>query len=144
MDTVHAPPDRFRKIAHVTAEVVGTSKAFYLACAVILAWLVSGPICHFSDTWQLVINTATTIVTFLMTFVIQATQNRDARAVHLKLDELIRANHAARNLFADLENASEDEILALQREFKKLREKGLQTHAAAVAAHERVHPNQQH
>ena len=132
--------DRFRQISNVVADAMGSYWAFAVAMAVVLAWLVSGPLFHFSDTWQLVINTATTIVTFLMTFVIQATQNRDARAVHLKLDELIRAHEGARNLFADLEHATEGELRALQQEFRRLRELGLQSADAARKAHERVHP----
>lgn len=131
--------ERFRQVSNLVADAVGSAWAFAVAVAVVLAWLISGPIFHYSDTWQLVINTATTIVTFLMTFVIQATQNRDARAVHLKLDELIRAHKGARNLFADLEHATEDELRALQKEFKRLREQGLQSDDAAREAHARVH-----
>jgi low affinity Fe/Cu permease len=107
------------------AAAVGSHSAFLIALAVVLGWAATGPLFHFSDTWQLVINTGTTIVTFLMVFLIQATQNRDTRAVHLKLDELIRSERRARNVFADLENASEEELEEFAREFKALREKGL-------------------
>src|SRR5688500_18182399 len=111
--------DSFRRFAFVAADRVGSHRAFILACVAIAAWGITGPIFGFSDTWQLVVNTATTIVTFLMVFLIQATQNRDARAIHLKLDELIRATRA-RNSFADLEEATDDEIRRLEDEFRKL------------------------
>ena len=88
-----------------------------------MKWAASGPIFHFSDTWQLVINTGTTIVTFLMVFLIQNTQNRDAKAVHLKLDELIRALGGARNKLVDLEKLSDDDLKSLEAEFEKLRKK---------------------
>lgn len=127
--------ERFRKFAWMMAEQVGSHWAFFLALLVILAWLISGPLFHFSDTWQLVINTGTTVVTFLMVFLIQATQNRDAAAIHLKLDELIRAQHSARNIFADLENATVEEIKDFQEEFKKLRAKGLARRQSAEGAH---------
>ena len=87
----------------------------------ILVWIVTGPTFHFSDTWQLIINTATTIVTFLMVFLIQNTQNRDAKAMHLKLDELIRALKGARNQLVDLENLSDDELKKLEEQFQGLR-----------------------
>ena len=91
----------------------------------VLAWSVTGPFFHYSDSWQLVINTGTTIVTFLMVFVIQSTQNRDGKAVQLKLDELIRAQKSARNVFADLEDASEAELKEFEEEFRQLRRRGL-------------------
>jgi len=114
--------ERFRRLAHATAEIVGHSWAFMIAVVVIAAWGISGPVFHFSDTWQLVINTGTTIVTFLMVFLIQNTQNRDAHAMHLKLDELIRANKRARNGLVALEEMSDEQLAALQREFEELRE----------------------
>ncbi len=89
-----------------------------------VVWFATGPLFHFSDSWQLLINTGTTVVTFLMVFLIQSTQNREAQALHLKLDELIRSSRA-RNVFANLENASEAELVAFQEEFRKLRERGL-------------------
>jgi low affinity Fe/Cu permease len=103
---------------------LGGHWAFLVATLVVALWLVSGPLFRFSDAWQLVINTTTTVVTFLMVFLIQATQNRDAKAIQLKLDELIRSSKA-RNIFADLENASEAELLAFKEEFRKLRAGGI-------------------
>ena len=109
--------EQFRKLANGIAHWVGTPMAFALAMAGILIWAVLGPMFHFSDTWQLVVNTSTTIVTFLMVFLIQNTQNRDARAIHLKLDELIHATKGARNHLIDLENLSDAELDKLQAEF---------------------------
>ena len=95
--------------------------SFGVALLLVVVWAATGPLFQFSDTWQLVINTGTTVVTFLMVFLIQATQNRDAQSIHLKLDELIRANRNARNLLAGIENCSEEELQALQQEFERLR-----------------------
>jgi low affinity Fe/Cu permease len=100
---------------------VGASWAFGVACLLIVIWAVSGPLFHFSDTWQLVINTTTTIITFLMVFLIQSTQNRDAKAIHLKLDELIRSTSKARNVMIDLQNMTDEELADFQREFEELR-----------------------
>jgi low affinity Fe/Cu permease len=91
---------------------------------------LTGPMFHFSDTWQLIINTGTTIVTFLMVFLIQNTQNRDAKAVHLKLDELIRALHGARNHLVDLEKLSDDEMKKLEQEFERVHQKAERTERA--------------
>ena len=103
----------FARIAGKVAEAAGSSWAFMLAMLVVIVWLVSGPLFNFSDTWQLVINTGTTIVTFLMVFLIQNTQNRDTRALHLKLDELLRAVPGAREgEFMDLEMRDEKELEA--------------------------------
>ncbi len=110
----------FRAFAHGTSEAVGSPWAFGIALVIVLAWAVTGPIFGFSDTWQLVINTGTTIVTFLIVFLIQNTQNRDARAFHLKLDELIRSVQGARNRLVDLEELSEEELDELQKEFQRL------------------------
>ena len=110
----------FRKFAHYVAEWVGTPLAFALAITTVVAWALLGPAFGFSDTWQLVINTGTTIVTFLMVFLIQNMQNRDARAIHLKLDELIRANKDARNKLIDLEDLSDKELNELHEEFNQL------------------------
>ena len=110
----------FHKYASRVAEVVGTSRAFLTALAVVLIWAMTGPLFHFSDTWQLVINTGTTIITFLMVFLIQNTQNRDAKAIHLKLDELIRAIAGARNNLIDLENLSDAELEELHTQFRRL------------------------
>lgn len=113
----------FRKIAQQTSKAVGSSKAFVLALLVVVLWGFSGPFYHYSDTWQLVINTGTTILTFLMVFLIQNTQNRDAKAMHLKLDELIRSVKRARNQMLDLEDISDAEMEALHEQFQKMRER---------------------
>ena len=112
--------DLFREFAKHTAEVVGTPAAFLAAVLLILVWAGTGPFFHFSDTWQLVVNTATTIVTFLMVFLIQNTQNRDSRALHLKLDELIKATARARNSIIDVANLSEEQLKRLEEEYRKL------------------------
>jgi low affinity Fe/Cu permease len=108
-----------------------------MAVVIVVLWLVTGPLFKFSNAWQLVINTGTTIVTFLMVFLIQSTQNRDAKATHLKLDELIRSSKA-RNVFADLEDATEAELDAFKEEFRKLREKRVAPGEAAAVAHQLV------
>ena len=112
----------FRRFAQRTADVVGHSHSFFVAASVVAIWALTGPLFHFSDTWQLVINTGTTIVTFLMVFLIQNTQNRDAHAMHLKLDELIRANKNARNALLGLEAMSDEDLAGLQSEFEGLRD----------------------
>ena len=115
--------DAFRIFARHSAVALGSAWAFAGAVIVIPVWIISGPTFHFSDTWQLVINTATTIVTFLMVFLIQNTQNRDAKAVHLKLDELIRALKGARNHLVDLEDLSDEELKKLEKQFQNLRKR---------------------
>ncbi len=117
-----ARTETFRKFSHATADMVGRSQTFMCAVAIIVIWGATGPLFHFSDTWQLVINTGTTIVTFLMVFLIQNTQNRDAQAIHLKLDELIRANVHARNGLVALESRSDEELKNLQSEFEHIRD----------------------
>ncbi|MCL4454329.1 MAG: low affinity iron permease family protein [Deinococcus sp.] len=112
----------FRRISSLTAQSVGSPWAFSFSLVLIAVWLATGPVFHFSDTWQLVINTGTTIITFLMVFLIQNTQNRDAKAIHLKLDELIRAVSEARNELVDLQDWSDDELENLRQEFKKLQQ----------------------
>lgn len=102
--------DRFRRLADQVTEASGTAWAMGGAALVVLVWLVTGPIFGFSDTWQLVINTGTTIITFLMVFAIQTSQNRESKAMHLKLDELIRATKGARNAFIDEEYETEAEL----------------------------------
>ena len=114
--------EQFRKFSQKTSDLVGSPWAFIVAVVIILVWAVTGPIFGFSDTWQLIINTGTTIVTFLMVFLIQNTQNRDAKAIHLKLDELIRAMEHARNNLVDLEDLSDDELARLQDQFRRFRE----------------------
>jgi low affinity Fe/Cu permease len=111
----------FRKFAQTTSQAVGSSWAFLLATMVIVIWAATGPLFHYSDTWQLVINTGTTIITFLMVFLIQNTQNRDAKAIHLKLDELIRGVDGARTHLVDLEAFSDEELDRLQQQFKRIR-----------------------
>jgi low affinity Fe/Cu permease len=113
--------DRFGKFAAKMAHVVGSRWAFLVAMGVVVVWAVTGPIFHYSDTWQLVINTGTTIVTFLMVFLIQNTQNRDARAIHLKLNELIHGVDKAKNKMIDIENASDVELEELARTYERLR-----------------------
>jgi len=111
----------FGRFANQTAQVVGRPYAFLLAVAVIIAWALLGPYFHFSDTWQLIINTGTTIVTFLVVFLIQNTQNRDAKALHLKLDELIRSHHPASNELIDVEKLSDEELDALEARYAVIR-----------------------
>lgn len=113
----------FRVVANRISVWTGSASVFLLALLVVIVWAVTGPVFHFSDTWQLVINTGTTIVTFLMVFLIQNTQNRDSRAVQLKLDELIRATKGARNQYVVLEDLSDDDLSELNKEFKELTQK---------------------
>ena len=112
----------FRKIAHRTGDAIGSSKAFIIAVLAVFVWALWGPYFGYSDTWQLVINTSTTILTFLMVFLVQNMQNRDAKAIHLKLDELIRSIRSARNKLVDLEEMSDAELDTLQAQFRELRE----------------------
>jgi|SRR6266851_2222900 len=111
----------FRKFAQAASQAVGSSWAFILAVLIIFVWGATGPMFHYSDTWQLVINTGTTIITFLIVFLIQNTQNRDAKAIHLKLDELIRAVEGARTHLVELEELSDEELERLQKQFTRLR-----------------------
>ena len=110
----------FRRFSAGVAGWVGSPAAFVVGLTAILVWAMLGPMFDYSDSWQLVINTGTTIVTFLMVFVIQNTQNRDARAIHLKLDELIRGVKGARTAMVALENATDEELAQLQDEFDRL------------------------
>ena len=109
----------FRKIARSTSSILGSAWAFIIAVLVVVVWGLTGPLYHYSDTWQLVINTGTTIVTFLMVFLIQNTQNRDSKALHLKIDELIRAVEEARTGLVDLEDLSDAELDKLERDFRR-------------------------
>ncbi|MCI0414331.1 low affinity iron permease family protein [bacterium] len=119
--------DTFRRFAHKTSELVGAPPVFIIAVMIIIVWGILGPYYNYSDTWQLIINTGTTIVTFLMVFLIQNTQNRDAKAIHLKLDELLRALNGARTDLVNLENFSEEELKEVQKEFEEL-QKHYSTH----------------
>jgi low affinity Fe/Cu permease len=112
----------FHVFATLAANLVGTKWAFLGALLVIALWLVSGPYFHYSDTWQLIINTGTTVVTFLVVFLIQNTQNRDARAIHLKLDEIIKSIDQAQNEMIDIEHLSDDELQKLADKYQKVRE----------------------
>jgi low affinity Fe/Cu permease len=113
----------FRKFAHKTSEIVGSPWAFIVATAVIVVWAIAGPIFHFSDTWQLTVNTGTTIITFLMVFLIQNTQNRDATAIHLKLDELIRGVKGARTGMVALEDLNDEQLARLKHEFDRMHQR---------------------
>lgn len=114
--------DMFHRFAAGSALAVGSTWSFLPAIAVVLTWAVTGPLFAYSDTWQLIINTGTAIVTFLMVFLIQNAQNRSDQAVQIKLDELIRAMQGARNRLLDLEDMSDDDLRRLQEEFKRLRD----------------------
>src|ERR1700730_1149049 len=113
--------DAFRVFARKSSAVLGSAWAFAIALLIILVWALTGPTFHYSDTWQLIINTGTTIVTFLMVFLIQNTQNRDAKAVHLKLDEIIRAVKGARNELVDLEELADEDLKKLEEQFRRIR-----------------------
>jgi len=118
--------DRFHQFAQHSARLAGKPLTFGLAILLILLWAIAGPLFHFSNTWQLVINTTTTIVTFLMVFVIQNTQNRDSEAMQLKLDELIRATKTSHTALLDVEELSEEELDKLRRNYQKLAREALQ------------------
>jgi low affinity Fe/Cu permease len=133
-------------MASSAAAAVGSKWAFLLSILIVITWAATGPIFKFSDTWQLVINTGTTIVTFLMVFLIQNTQNRDAKAIHLKLDELIRGVHGARTHLVNLEEFSDDELEALRQQFVRLQSRAEEkvndrleeVHDTARAAHHKA------
>ena len=112
----------FTRCAKATSRAAGRPGAFALACGLIVVWLVSGPYFHYSDTWQLVINTTTTIITFLMVFLIQSTQNRDAEALQVKLDELLRVTVGAHNALLDLEELEEHELDRIRTRYTRLAE----------------------
>jgi low affinity Fe/Cu permease len=113
----------FRKFSVVAANALGSSWMFIANVLLILVWLGAGPFFHYSDTWQLIVNTATTVFTYLAVFLIQNTQNRDATAIHLKLDELIKGVSGARTHLVNLETLTDEELSVLQEEFTKLRQK---------------------
>jgi low affinity Fe/Cu permease len=127
--------DAFRDFAHRSSTLLGSAWAFCGAVLVIIVWLITGPAFHYSDTWQLIINTATTVITFLMVFLIQNTQNRDAKAMHLKLDELIRAIKGARNQLVDVEHLSDDALKKLEEQFQRLREQSEESRAGSGNGH---------
>ena len=111
----------FSRFASRTAQLVGHPMAFFASIVMLLIWAVCGPYFHFSDTWQLIINTGTTIITFLVVFLIQNTQNRDAKALHLKLDELIRSHSPANNDLIDIEKLSDEELDQLEKQYEAIR-----------------------
>jgi len=128
---------RFTRFAHTTARITGNAATFATAASIIIVWAVTGPIFHFSDTWQLFINTGTTVVTFLMVFLIQNTQNRDSQAVQIKLDEIIRALTDANNALLDLEDLEQNDLDLIRRDYEHLAEdarRSLQEPDAAQAA----------
>ena len=108
------------QLSYQATKATGTSMAFMLAVSAVIIWLITGPLFSFSDTWQLVINTGTTIITFLMVFLIQRAQNKDALAIHLKLNEIVAAMEGASNRLIDVEDLSEAEILALRKYYRRL------------------------
>lgn len=121
--------DAFRRFAHWVSDRMGSPWAFFMAVALVVLWAASGPVFGYSETWQLYINTLTTIMTFLMVFLIQNTQNRDGRALHLKVDELLRAVKGARTSLVNLEQWTDEELQDLQKQFERL-----QAHLARRAA----------
>ena len=116
----HKPSSFFTRFAKWIARATGRPSAFMIALAALVLWALSGPVFGFSDTWQLIINTGTTIVTFLMVFLIQNTQNRDSEAVHVKLDELIRSHESAHNALLDLEDLEEAELDQIRSQYEEL------------------------
>jgi low affinity Fe/Cu permease len=118
-----ATKEFFRHFAATMSRVVGSPWAFVVALVSVVAWGLTGPLFHYSDSWQLVINTGTTIVTFLLVFLIQNTQNRDAKAIHLKLDELLRAVEGARTGLVDLQELTDEQLDQLHRQFQRLRKR---------------------
>ena len=114
----------FRKLAQRISRLAGTAQAFLLASSLIIIWLISGPIFAYSNRWQLCVNTGTTIITFLMVFIIQNTQNRDSKAIHLKIDELLRAVEGARLSMFDAEELPDDKLEMIHQEFRTINEKG--------------------
>jgi low affinity Fe/Cu permease len=121
------PKSRFTRFAKWTAHATGRPAAFIIAASVVVVWAITGPIFHYSDTWQLVINTGTTVITFLMVFLIQSTQNRDAEATQVKLDEIIRAIGNAKNELLDLEELEEDELDKIRETYEEMAQKARQS-----------------
>ena len=116
----HPIAESFNRLATTCAEAMGSASAFIIATLAVVLWAVSGPWFHYSDTWQLIVNTATTVLTFLAVFLIQHTQNRDGRAIQLKLDELIQSTKDARNRLIDLEHCTDEEMRELEEEFARV------------------------
>lgn len=117
--------DAFTRFSTLASTWLGSKWAFLLALCTVVVWIVTGPLFHFSNTWQLVINTGTTIVTFLMVFLIQNTQNRDAKAINLKLNELIKATGSAEDHMVDIESLSDEELDSMQKRYEQVREECL-------------------
>jgi len=122
----------FRSISKYISHIVGTPKAFIVAFILVITWLISGPTFNYSDTWQLVINTTTTIITFLMVFLIQNTQNREAKATQLKLDEIIRVMSKARNSMVNIEEREDKELEKVSEEFKAISKKEIKNNQKKV------------
>ncbi|PYS99053.1 MAG: low affinity iron permease family protein [Acidobacteria bacterium] len=143
-ETGHQQQTIFSRFARWIAAITGRPKTFGFAVLIILVWAITGPLFHFSDTWQLVINTGTTIITFLMVFLIQNTQNRDTEALQIKLDELIRAVKGARNEVIDLEEMDETQLNAIRQEYLDLADHARRHIELRDKAHERhLKPNPQ-
>jgi len=134
--------ETFRKASAKVAYAMGTAGAFIIACLIVIVWGLTGPIFDYSDTWQLYINTGTTVATFLMVFLIQNTQNRDSKAQQLKLDELIHSSKGARNTFVELENLSDEDLAVLDQEFRALHDK-LHGAAAVKKLHSSIEAEQE-
>lgn len=115
--------ERFTKFSRVSAAALGSPITFVANCFLVLVWLGAGPVFGYSNTWQLLVNTVTTALTYLAVFILQNSQNRDSKAIHIKLDELIRAQHGARNTLVDIDDYSDAELQALEVQFKKLAER---------------------
>jgi low affinity Fe/Cu permease len=115
----------FRKFAHTISNVVGSSWSFLIAFGVVVVWGITGPVYQYSDTWQLVMNTVSSVITFLMVFLIQNTQNRDSKAIQLKLNELLRGVAGARTGLVNLESLSDEDLMQLHREFERLGERAV-------------------
>jgi low affinity Fe/Cu permease len=130
----------FRKFARVSADVVGSAGAFLASLLITLLWAATGPYFHYSDTWQLVINTGTSVATFLVVFLIQNTQNRDARVMQLKLDELIRAIQPARTELVQMEGLTDEQLIELQKEFESHRDRAISDLEKIQSRRKSAHP----
>ena len=137
MDPSKPPSPFFKRLSKWTARAAGQPATFALAVLILLVWAVSGPWFHYSDTWQLVINTGTTIITFLMVFLIQSTQNRESAAINLKIDEIIRSTKGAKNALLDLEELEETELDEIRDNYLKMAEHAHKASERRKAAHSR-------